>query len=513
MKKYLILSFGLLVLALLLTGCDEPAKKVLYHSPADFLDDVYAPAPDCDYGSLVKPHDLTPGGETTITDPSPDLTWDFSGCDVYSFTIHVSEQPTFGLGDIIHDDVGETVHTYTNDENYLEDCQTYYWYITGWGSTMYESDIASFRTDFYGDCAPVEPCTGTPPEPILISPVWRSSTFANPQLVWSTSEPECAVENFHYQVSHTSDFSEIVLEGDTTLHSVSSSTAYLPNDCSTYFWLVTAEANGESTMSKVQQFETQFTGMCEHAICSGDQLTEPVLVWPAEGATITSETPEFLWSYDYDTCIPDHFVALVSTEPDFSYSLYHSGSGYQQFWQILWPGNFYNCTRYYWKVTAMTTHGETMVPSETGTFYTNFGNTICGLEYTGHIPIEMVKEFHLGCVSASQMWAIYEFKGPIVGDFEARIGGKKWPCELLEGTSNQLMCYGPLAPQQMDSEVELFLVGGEEPVLALEGFTPQCVGTIVCQPPAEGCSPKNIGTVKPIYVPTHWDASQCACVP
>ncbi len=512
MKRYILL---LIALAFILLGCQESVKA--YHSPSDFIGDSahYDPPPDCDFDSPVKPTNLTPGYEAVITDPSPDLTWDFSGCEVYSFTINLADSPSFGLGNIIHDDVLEDDRSLEIDYDYLADCTTYYWYIRAWGSTEYTSDIASFRTDFNGECPAVEICADAPSTPIAISPSSLYTEVHNPQLWWIDSDPGCVAENYHYEVATDPAFTEIVLEGDTTQHSVSPD-EFLDLDCTNYFWRVTAEANGYERTSNIIQFGTQFTGMCGHTICNGEDLVAPTLVYPEEGVEITDSTPQFVWDYDLETCWPDHFVVEVTTEPDFTNNLWHLAYRPQLTWQTMYDGNFSNCTQYYWRVSSRTEHSETVVFSDTGSFTTNFGNTICGLEWLGEIPVEMVKDFGLGCVSGNQMWAIYEFKGPVLGEFEARAGGRKWPCEVMQGTSNRLMCFGPLATQQTEMPVELFLAGGQSPVLTMEGLTPQCAGTVVCQPPAEGCSPQKYQPAfggNPIYTPTHWDASQCACVP
>ncbi len=515
MKKYLLISIGLFALVLLLASCEEPAPKVAYHSPADFLDDVYKPVTDCGFGSLVKPTNLTPGGEGVVTEASPMLSWDFSGCEVSSFTINLSDSPTFGLGNIVHDDVSEYARHLAFNYDYLENCTTYYWYVRAWGYTEYRSSIASFRTDFYGNCPAVSTCTGAPSIPIPLSPSDHNLSISNPQLWWVDSDPTCVASNYHYEVSHTPDFSEIVLEGDTTLHSFEPTTPYLDQDCTFYFWRVTAEANGYSRTSDVMQFGTQFTGMCGHQICQKDEIntmTKPTLISPADGSIVTDTTPQFLWDDNLDQCWLDHFIVLVNDPENFHNSLFYWGSGSSLSWTPDYEG-LNNCTYYEWKVLAYPgPENNVLEESDTWSFTTDFGNTICGFSMIP-IPVEMVQEFNIGCVSASQMWAIYKFKGPVFGEYEVRIGNRTWPCELMDGTNNQLMCYGPNASQQTELPVELFLRGDEEPALMMDGITPQCVGTVVCQPPAEGCSPKNIGDVAPVYVPTHWDPTQCACVP
>ncbi len=513
MKKYIFL---LIALAFILVGCDE-RRAMEYHSPADFADISYHPIADCGFGSPVKPTNLAPGGEEVITDPSPDLTWDFSGCDVYSFTVNVTDEPGRYLGNIVHDDVLEDVRSFEIDEDYLEDCTTYYWYVAGWGSADYYSDVSIFRTDFDGECPPVEACTGAPPMPIPFLQAHSGPiSISTPQLLWYDSEPGCEVENYHYEVSTSPDFSEIILEGDTTNHSVEPEEPYLFIDCVPYFFRVTAEANGYSRTSDILEFQPYLSGGCMYYVCSDEQLTAPVLVFPAEGSTVTDLTPQFVWDYDFTDCRPHHFNVEVTTTPDFTYNLWHTQYYQDVTWTPNYEGNFSNCTKYYWRVTVATQGESAMVHSDIGTFYTNFGNTICGLTDIPHIPEEMLREFGLGCVSSSKMWAIFDFLGPVFGEYEVRVGNRTWPCELMPGTNNKLVCSGALATQGMETPVELFLRGVEEPVMTQEGTTPQCAGVTICQPPAEGCSPKMMGydpLKQPIYVPTFWDSNQCACVP
>jgi hypothetical protein len=512
-KRYvfILLAFAF---ALILFGCKKDMRAA-YHAPIDFRD--LTPAVNCGVGSTIKPTNLSPGGEETISDPSPDLTWDFSGCDVWMFTVNLSDEAGNYIGNVVHEHLIETENSFSSDTDYLDDCTTYYWYVIGYGSADYFSDVASFHTDFTGSCPPVEDCTGAPPLPIPIAPKSEMLEISNPQLLWVDSDPGCAVENYHYEVAHSPDFSDIILEGDTTLHSYDPTTSYLSDDCTNYFWRVTAEANGFTRTSDVVQFGTAFTGGCMHYICQGSQLEPPVLVLPEEGTTITDPSPQFLWDYDLDTCWPDYFEVYVSKLPDLSVSLFHLNTGRKLSWTPLSDGNFSNCTKYYWAVYAIQGQRATIVPSATGTFYTNFGDTICGLVERPNIPIEYVHDFHLGCVSGSQMWALYDFIGPVLGEYEVHIGNRVWPCMLNQGTNYELLCYGALAQAETKLPVELFLKGVDEPVLTLEDTTPFCANVVVCQPPAEGCPRIIVGyqltNKQPIYASTHWDQSQCQCVP
>jgi hypothetical protein len=512
MKRVLYVLLAI-AFALTLFGCKKDTRAE-YHAPIDFVD--LTPAPDCGYGSLVKPINLYPAHEMVVSDPNPTLMWDFEGCDIYSQTVNVSTVPDRLVGNVVHRDLLEDVRSYTVESGRLVDCTTYYWYVGAWGSADYYSDMAIFRTDFTGSCPPREPCTGAPPLPIPISPPGLSFSISTPQLLWMDSEPGCDVENYHYEVSTSPDFSEMVLEGDTSSHSVEFEDPYIFNDCSSYFWRVTAEANGYTRRSNIKQFGQMLTGSCEYHLCTAEQLVPPILLLPEEGSIITDPTPQFVWNYDFSICLPHHFNLEVSSTPDFAHVLWHTNYHENVSWIPQYEGNLSNCAKYYWRVTVRTEGEVGAVSSEIGTFYTDFGHTICGLIDRPDIPIEFVHDFGLGCVSGNQMWAIYDFLGPILGEYEVHVGNRIWPCSLMQGTNNELFCYGALAPAETELPVELFLKGLNEPVLTLEDTTPYCANVVVCQPPAEGCPRILVGYTQnqtPIYASTHWDQSQCQCVP
>ncbi len=511
MRKILL---ALLIIAFLLLGCDKNAKKI-WHSPHDFLADVYTADGECDPGSLVKPTHLTPYDEQVVTTTDIELSWDFTGCDVWQFTIDLAKgTPIFNPPESYQIDMLENDNSYHMDPWYLSDCETYFWRVTGHGDTNYVSDIAIFSTDFYGTCPVEEDCTEGPPQPIALLPTSYMLHTPNPQLIWMDSDPACAVENYHFEVSREPDFSLIDMEGDTTDHSYSQTEPYLLEDCTDYFWRVTAEANGQSKVSNVLEIGTNFTGSCQHTFCEEADLTAAQLILPAQGAVVTSSQPQFLWSDNLAVCHPHSFDVNYGTDPTMTTFSTQFVPGHQVTWTPASDQIFQNCTTYYWNIVAWSLMGDS-ITSATGVFTTDFGGTICGSPNMPPVPLAMLNSFSLGCVDSSRMWAIYDFKGPVVGQFEAHASSKLWPCGLVAGTTNELMCFGAMVPQQTNTVVDLYPVGGDEPVLTEEAMSPQCVGPLICQPPAEGCSP--LTSRDPagglIIIPTHWDLSKCLCVP
>ncbi len=506
---------ALIAIVWILIGC-TPDKEPLLHMPADLLAEAYEQDVDvdCGPGSTIKPHNLSPSNESNYIFPNINLTWDFSGCDVWQFTIDlVKDKPDFGQGSAIQLDFIETARSYLMDPYFVFDCTTYYWRVTGHGSSLYVSDIASFKTNLWAQCPALAECTDGPPMPVAITPSSSMLHSTNPQLLWIDSEPSCTVENYHYEVSRTADFNELVLEGDTTAHSVSPAEPFLVDDCTDYFWRVTAEANGISKTSNVLQIGTLFTGTCQHEFCEVSELTSPMLILPASDAIVTTQHPQFLWSNNLEICHPHSFAIQYSTDPTMSTVTTHTQGGWQLSWTPDSDNLFQNCSQYYWQVVAWPLMGGGSAASEIGTFFTDFGNTICSPDLLQPIAVELLKSFGLGCVNSSQMWAIFQFSGPVVGEFEVHAGTKIWPCALMEGTNDELLCYGSLIPQQVETAIQLYRVGGDQPFLTQTAETPQCTNAVICQPPAEGCLPIRNSRTGEVLANTHWDAGQCACVP
>ncbi len=528
MKKYIFL---LAVIAFLLIGCDESVKtsseETFYESPKVLLDVNYVAPPSCGEYSQVKPTNLTPQG--IIGDTNPTFTWDFEGCDVYSFEFALDTNPrvTGSWWPDIMESVDGTERSFIPADADLDPCVTYYYKVDGYGAEIYRSDITSFIIDD-ATCPQKETCTYGTSTPYLVRPYFVPSnpqkSGPNPQLVWGISD-YCKADNFHYEISQAYDFSQIILEGDTAETMVSPSEPYL-EDCSDYLWRVTSEANGYSRTSEIGSIETDFgLGNCEKPICSADQLIAPELIQPLDHSMITMMNIFFLWRNN-GSCQPGSYKIEIDSEPGFEDpTIISSETAHPSYFltePTLIDWSFSNCQQYYWRVIAYLEDGQTFATSDTRIFLYNAGDAICPVwDYQGTEPVELVNNFNLGCVSSSQMWALYDFKGPVCGDFEVHIGNRIWPCSLMEGTSNQLLCFGALATQQTEYPVELFMVGGETPILTREATTPQCTpiqggqssGT-GCQPPTGGCQPLiDTSGLFPKPIPTHWDANQCACIP
>jgi hypothetical protein len=410
---------------------------------------------------------------------------------------------------VLHDDTDGNTTTFATDTDFLADCTQYYWQVKTWSGIADEkSNINLFKTDFLGSCPVLDACTGKPPKPILSVPGFGNSTANHPQLIWLPGEPACAVDNYHYEVADSALFTNILLSGDTTETSVVTETPYLPNDCQYYFWRVTAKKGSQSTPSDIGIFEAMFTGGCEYHGCTTSQIQTPILVEPTEGEVVDTQRPQFVWHYNTDLCFPDHYVVLVSELPDLSVSLYHSHASWgKTAWTPLYDGNFKDCTKYYWNVTAWHWNLTTYASSETGTFFTNF---------TGFCPISLgsfdISDFSFYCADQPVSFMTdFTFAGAIQGNYEARLMGEKYPCVHSRLNPNRLVCYGKRLLDNKPVTIELWDLDTNKMVQSVNSKTPDCTleQTPQNQPAQAQCKPQ----ICPIVgAPTEWCPKLCTCV-
>jgi hypothetical protein len=463
----------------------------------------------CTSDTIRPPTSLNPGGNSIVDNASPDLSWANGGmCTVGGYTINVAADPSLMADQVLHDDTDGNTTTFATDTNFLADCTQYYWQVKTWSGIANEkSNIILFKTDFLGSCPILEACSGKPPKPTLSEPGFGNSTASHPQLIWLPGEPACAVDNYHYEVADSALFTNILLSGDTTDTSVVTDTPYLPNDCQYYFWRVTAEKGSESTPSDIGIFSAQFTGMCEYHGCTTSQIQTPILVEPTEGEVVDTQRPQFVWHYNTDLCFPDHYVVLVSELPDLSVSLYHLAESWgKTAWTPMYEGNFKDCTKYYWNVTAWHWDHTTHASSETGSFFTNF---------TGFCPISGLIKFKINAFSfycADQPVSFmtdFTFDQAIEGNFEAHVMGETYPCVHSRLDPSRLVCYGKRLLDNKPVTIELWDLDTQKMVQTINSKTPDCsleqpqltTGSAQCQPQTCGA-----------LVPQKWCQSLCTCI-
>ncbi len=463
----------------------------------------------CTEDTIRPPTSLNPGGNSTVANASPDLSWaNGASCSVGGYTINVAADPSLMADQVLHDDTDGNTTTFATDTDFLADCTQYYWQVRTWSGIANEkSNITLFKTDFLGSCPVLDACTGKPPKPILSVPGYGNSTANHPQLIWLPGEPACAVDNYHYEVADSALFTNIVLSGDTTETSVVTDTPYLPNDCQYYFWRVTAQKGTQSTTSDIGIFSSQFTGMCEYHGCTTSQIQTPVLVEPTEGEVVDTQRPQFVWHYNTDLCFPDHYVVLVSELPDLSVSLYHSHASWgKTAWTPLYDGNFKDCTKYYWNVTAWHWDDSTHASSDIGTFYTNF---------TGFCPVFLgafdIEKFSFYCADEPiSFMTDFSFAEAIQGNFEVRMLNEAYPCVHSQINPSRLVCYGRRFDMNKPVTIELWNLDTKQLVQTVNSKSPDCTleQTPQNEPAQAQCKPKVCGAL----VPQKWCQSLCTCI-
>ena len=140
--------------------------------------------------------------------------------------------------------------------------------------------------------------------PTLISPVNDSvgATHSNILLAWQAMDN---VNGYHYEVSTSSSFENMVASGNTTL----TFNVVRLQPSTTYYWRVQAyDNNGNSPYSTIWHFTT-----------ADVQLVAPVLLAPADNSTITQSNITLSWQdvfgalgYDIQLSIDENFAFAVS---------------------------------------------------------------------------------------------------------------------------------------------------------------------------------------------------------
>ena len=140
--------------------------------------------------------------------------------------------------------------------------------------------------------------------PTLISPVNDSvgATHSNILLAWQAMDN---VNGYHYEVSTSSSFENMVASGNTTL----TFNVVRLQPSTTYYWRVQAyDNNGNSPYSTIWHFTT-----------ADVQLVAPVLLAPADNSTMTQSNITLSWQdvfgalgYDIQLSIDENFAFAVS---------------------------------------------------------------------------------------------------------------------------------------------------------------------------------------------------------
>jgi hypothetical protein len=471
--------------------------------------------PECRAEDITLPTSLHPNLADTVVTSRPTFSWTFtpsSACWPRSFFVRLGDYPTldlhsFGL-DFVGTNLGGT--TLTPAYDILEDCRTYYWIL---GINVFPvgyaySHIASFQTDFSGGCTSMEECTieDAPPTPYAFRPLDGAGIDTlNPELIWQPHSLTCDPMEYYYEVSDSPEFTTKVIEGMTTDTIHEETTNYL-EDCSTYYWRVTAMNGSLTATSRINQFWTYAAGACfTKPDCTASQLVADTPVYPSAEEIVTDPRPYLVWESHMSACLPEITAVLISkkrdlsdfllrasydptTRPHMDHTIYSS------------PDELYeDCTRYYWG-TREIADGES-VWSEVNSFYTNFSGR-CMIAVP---PVsDVIRRVRFDCINPNLTVLLFSISNPIQGTYQAQIGNNIWPCEFQETGNDQLLvCAGPWTKENVKTQVYLIETSSGTQVYSSEVTTPICevLNPISCQEPAGGCNPI-----------CHWDSAQCACL-
>lgn len=195
-------------------------------------------------------------------------------------------------------------------------------------------------------------CTGAELQRVeLAAPAdFESVGTALPTLSWSMPG-DCDPSEYTIQLAKDRDMTVDVLEV-TFAHPTTSWTIPGPLENATeYWWRVKASVEeGGSTVSGDYSNRWRFY---YGPTCDPAHMTEPVLVWPADGEIIDTAVPLLEWSYPYGPgCLPEGYRVELSTDPGYADVGLNGGTGNPG---TSWlPGSdLADCTSYYWRTAPM----------------------------------------------------------------------------------------------------------------------------------------------------------------
>jgi hypothetical protein len=434
----------------------------------------------------------------------------------------VAEEPSFTNMKIFGDSYGLEFYT---GIPFLEDCETYFWRVTAQAAAgNATSNIIQFWTDFEGTCPKVPECSEDALEaPSLVLPEnYSIVTTPNPELVYQFNTPDCAPESSEFWVSEDPSFSTYAIHGagdyDTATYPdamIFGTGIEFLDDCTTYYWKVEVRIGDTTLSSPVGVFGTDFSGTCRRMpMCTGDQLATPVQLSPIGGEVVNSDAPALIARFDLPDCAPETTEWWVSSSSDLSSPVIYGRGNYISLafpdMSIFQPTSPYleDCDTYYWKVRISA--GGTYLDSVVEDFRADFAHECFPVPDLGRDFSDLyhLRDFNIGCIDPDSMFATFVFEEPIQGNYEAHIGTLRvWPCSLLQGHENALICSGQAVSQGVDVQVDLFSLDTQAVVLSQIGFSALCEEATqappeACQPPANGCT----GNTQ------YWCQQLCMCV-
>ncbi len=466
---------------------------------------------------VTAPFNLSPSNGILANAEHVGFSWEFDprpGCGADGFMLHFSETPRGTY--IASWWLPAEVTGVTIDPSFMENCSKYYWDVTAVNSTGVAnwSEPALIWTDFYGSCGGWDYCETPGSLEFNYTNFWPYSGqeiwTTNPSLLWDLIDPDgahCAVDNFHWEVSTTPTFETTAASGDTIERSyVPPSGSHYLEDCSFYFWRVTAQSGYNTQVSNTQWFTTDLNALIStdplricghlHTMCSPTFLPEMVsLVSPNEGETVHRLNPQFVWTYDY-SCRPTTFTLKVSESPSLDSPVLNIRDHWGSMWTEYSTDSEFleDCKTYYWQVTAASDlavlpgdppYAEVLSPI--GMFHTDVNGT-CPVP--GGSTKTSLRDLWVGCITLKTQFAFLDFDQAISGNYEVHIKNETWPCYSESNNPNRLVCSGPGVEGGIFANLELWGRDVNQTILTQQVTTPNCreeIKPTACPTPAKSC--------------------------
>ncbi len=465
---------------------------------------------------VTAPFNLSPSNGILANTEHVDFSWEFDptpGCGAEGFMLHFSENPR-----------GTTVASWwlpvevtsvTIDPSFMENCSKYYWDVAALGGGMMNiSEPALIWTDFSSTCPSWENCNAPGSIDFAYANFWpydgQIIWTPNPSLLWDVIDPEdthCAIDNYHWEVSTSPTFATRVASGDTSERShIPPSGSHYLEDCTFYFWRVTAQSGDNTEVSNTLHFATDIDSLISTAplrrcgsirtMCTPTSIPESVsLVSPVEGIAVARLNPQLVWTYDY-FCRPNSFTVVVSESASLDSPVLNITDYWGDMWTDFTSASDYleDCKTYYWQVTAASDlavlpddppYAEVVSPI--GMFHTDVNGT-CPV--SGGSTKASLRNLWVGCITIKTQFAFLDFDQAISGNYEVHIKNETWPCYSESNTPNRLICSGPGVEGGIFANLELWGREINQMILTQQVTTPNCQEEIkptTCPTPNKPC--------------------------
>jgi len=211
--------------------------------------------PVCDVASLQKPDLIIPAGLSVVADLSPSLQWSYpdTSCDPQSYRINLYSGPLFSEN--IGGGTGNP-HTSWGPGEPLQPHTEYHWSV----QASVGSTLGPDQNQEYFFTGPV--CTGNLVAPLIVKPADKEVVKSTNVMFYTDYPGDCLAPGYYFKLASDPQFSNIIHfeQRDNPLM-----TYYLTglNDCTTYYWNVTAQINGvKGPFSPTSSFKLDVNGNC-----------------------------------------------------------------------------------------------------------------------------------------------------------------------------------------------------------------------------------------------------------